>query len=116
MLHLRTLILHVGKKPTSPVKTKRLTAGLLRRLKLRHRASYQEKYSSLMNIYVDKLGADALVSLEKAAITVAETGPFGDILSPMTKAVEPEFGAEPLWRRQRKTGQLLAQHCRKCIS
>ncbi|MBM75692.1 MAG: hypothetical protein CMK59_09850 [Proteobacteria bacterium] len=55
-------------------------------------SSYQEKYSSLMNIYVDKLGADALISLEKAAISAAETGPFADILSSMAKAVEPSLG------------------------
>ena len=55
-------------------------------------SSYQEKYNSLMNIYVDKLGADALVSLEKAAITAAEAGPFADILSSMAKSVEPSLG------------------------
>lgn len=53
---------------------------------------YDEKYNTLITVYARRLGADALPSLQKAAIQAAKAGPFDAILSQIDESVAPELG------------------------
>lgn len=57
--------------------------------------SFDEKYSTLVSIYVKQNRGEALPSLTAAAIKASENGgPFDDLLQHMSAAVQPELGQQ----------------------
>ncbi|MFK7928007.1 MAG: hypothetical protein AB8H79_07445 [Myxococcota bacterium] len=58
--------------------------------------SFDEKYNTMLKIWVERKGADGLGVLQKGAVTAAgNEGPFSSILDSMNQAVQPtELGAE----------------------
>jgi hypothetical protein len=57
--------------------------------------SYDEKYNTLLSIWVKRKGKGALEVLTQAAITAAGNGgPFNAVLEAMDRAVQPEYGAD----------------------
>ena len=58
-------------------------------------SAYDEKYGTILSIWTDRRGADALTALEKAAVVAAGNGgPFSAILEAMNTAVAPAYGKE----------------------
>jgi len=55
---------------------------------------YDEKYNTLLGIYVKRARSEALASLQTAAIAAAEAGPFDMILAQMNEAVAAPMGGE----------------------
>lgn len=57
--------------------------------------TFDEKYSTLVGIYVKKLRGDALPVLAEATVKAVETGgPFEDLLRGMSDSVQPQMGRE----------------------
>lgn len=59
--------------------------------------SFDEKYNTILSIWVKRNGAQALPALKAAAITAAEKdGPFVALLESMDQAIQPEaYGKDP---------------------
>ena len=53
-----------------------------------------EKYDSLMSIYVNKVGPSSVSSLKNAAIMSTDGGPFNQVVNQMRNAVSPSLGGE----------------------
>lgn len=54
-------------------------------------ASYDDKYTALVNAFVDKVGADALPTLKDAAIAAdGNGGPFNSLIEAMDASVQPK--------------------------
>lgn len=57
--------------------------------------SFDEKYNTVLKIWVERQGPAGLPVLQKGAVAAAESGPFSSILESMDQAVQPtELGAE----------------------
>lgn len=54
--------------------------------------SYDEKYNTLITAYAKRMRADALPTLQAAAIKAAKAGPYDAILAQMSEAVSPDLG------------------------
>lgn len=55
-------------------------------------SEYNEKYNTLLDAFVKRVGPEALSTLQTAAITASEGGPFSTILTSMDSAVAPTLG------------------------
>lgn len=67
------------------------------------KGAYDEKYDSLLTIYVRSMKADALPALTEAAIKAGkEDGPFDGILAKMGDAVAGDMGASATPENQKK--------------
>lgn len=51
--------------------------------------TFDEKYNTVLKIWTDRKGKDALEALQTAAVAAAEEGPFTSILESMNRAVQP---------------------------
>jgi hypothetical protein len=73
-----------------------LNAWLLDRIQDPPAMSFDEKYGTILSIWVARHGASAIDSLQAAAVTASKKdGPFNSILESMDRAVQPaSYGAE----------------------
>lgn len=69
-----------------------LWAWVEEQVKLPPDSTYNEKYNTLLDIYVKHTRAAALPTLTQAAIKAAATGPFDTLLAKMVESTQPGMG------------------------
>lgn len=76
-------------------------------------SSFDEKYDTLLSLYVRQRKVDALPALTEAAIKAGTSGPFDSILAKMGESVAPDLGGSISPENQKKLEEALVSVARK---